>query len=140
MPLEPGRTSLRVEDVVLEVFVEDAGLDLDGDLAGLAGVFVLEEGLGGAGSDVEGVGEADGPGEDGEDADDAEEGEDAEAAGAHGGDFAVGGEAAEAEEDADEDGHRDGEGEEAGEEEADKAEDVEGEATPRTKSSRMGSR
>ncbi len=121
-----GDDVLGVEDVVLEVFVEDAGLDFDGGLAGLGGVFVVEESLGGAGSDEEGVGEAEDPEGDGEDADDADEGEDAEAGGAHGGDFAVGGEAAEAEQDADEHGHGDGEGEEAGEEVADEAKDVEG--------------
>ena len=56
-----GDDVLGVEDIVLEVFVEYAGLDFDGGLAGLGGVFVVEEGLGGAGSDEEGVGEAEDP-------------------------------------------------------------------------------
>ena len=121
-----GDDVLGVEDVVLEVFVEDAGLNLDGGLAGLGGVFVVEEGLGGAGGDVEGVGQAGDPEADGEDADDADEAEDADAAGAHGGDFAVGCEPTEAEQDADQDGHGDGEGEEAGQQVGDEAKDVEG--------------
>ena len=121
-----GDDVLCVEDVVFEVFVEDAGLDGDGGLAGLGGVFVVDKGLGGAGSDEEGVGEAEDPERDGEDADDADEGEDAEAGGAHGGDFAVGCEAAEAKQDADEHGHGDGEGQKARQEIADEAKDVEG--------------
>ena len=47
-----------VEDVVLEVFVEDAGLDLEGGLRGLEVVFEAEEAGGAAGSEVEGVEQA----------------------------------------------------------------------------------
>ena len=121
-----GDDVLCVEDVVLEVFVEDARLNFDGGLAGLGGVFVVEKGLGGAGSEIERVGQAGDPEEEGEEADDADEGEDAQAGGAHGGDFAVGCQAAEAEQDADQDGHGNGEGEEAGQQVGDEAKDVEG--------------
>ena len=120
-----GEDVLGVEDVVLEVLVEDARLDFDGGLRGLALLLVVEQGARGVRRDVEGVGEAGEPAEDGDDADDADERDDADAAGAHGGDFAVGGEAAEAEQDADEHGHGDGEGEEVGQQVADEAQEIE---------------
>ncbi len=65
----------------------------------------------GAGSDIHAIGEREQPCDHNKNRDDAEKAPDAEAAGAHGGDFAIGGEAAEANEDADEDAHGDGVGE-----------------------------
>ena len=62
----------------------------------------------GTGSEIDAVAEREEPGHDDENRNDAEEGPDAEAAGAHGGDFAVGGEAAEADEDSDQHAHRNG--------------------------------
>ena len=119
-----GADILHIEDVVLEVFVEDAGLDLEGCLRGFELVLQLEQIAGALGSEVESVDEADGEGGEGEDGDDADEAEGSDAAGAHGGDFGVGGEAAEAKQDAGEDGGGDGDGEGVGEHVADDAHGV----------------
>ena len=64
---------LDVEDVVLEVLIEDAGLDFEGCLRGLKLFFQAEEVGGAAGCEVEGVDQADGERGDGEDGDDADE-------------------------------------------------------------------
>ena len=110
-----GADILHVEDVVLEVFVEDARLDFEGSLRGFELVFQLEQVGGAVRGEVESVDEAEGERGEGEDGDDADEAEGADAAGAHGGDFGVGGEAAEAEQDAGENGGGDGDGEGVGE-------------------------
>ena len=106
-----GTDVLDVEDVVLEVFVEDAGLDFEGGLRGLELAFQLEQVAGGARGEVEGVEQAKAEGGEGEDGDDADKAEDPDAAGAHGCELAVGGEAAEAEQDSGEDGGGQGDGE-----------------------------
>ncbi len=77
------------------------------------------------GRDVERVEEAAYPADHREQADDAEKGGDTDAAGAHGGDLAVGGEAAEAQQDADEHGHRQHQREEVRHEVAEQPEQVE---------------
>ena len=66
------------------------------------------------GREVEGVGEADQPSADGDDSNHRDEAPDTDARGAHGSDFAVSGEAAEAEQDADQHSHGDGDGEHVG--------------------------
>jgi len=65
-------------------------------------------------SQINAVTEREQPGHDDEDRDDAEEGPYAQSAGTHGRDFAVGGEAAQSNEDADEDAHGNGVGERHG--------------------------
>ena len=119
-----GGYVLDVEDVVLEVFVEDSGLDLEGGLRGFELVFQLEQVGGGARGEVESVEQAEAEHEEGEDGDDAYEGEGANAAGAHGGDFAVGGEAGEAEKDSSEDRGGQGDGESVGQSVGEDAQDV----------------
>ncbi len=109
-----GGDVLDVEDIVLEVLVEDAGLDFKGGLRGFELVFEAEQVGGAAGSEVEGVDEAEGKRSEREDGDDAHEAERSDAAGAHGGDFGVGGKAGEAEEDSGEDCGGDGDGESVG--------------------------
>jgi len=99
-----GLDILHIEDIVLQVLEEDSGLDLEGGLRCFEPVFQLEQVGGGAGDEVEGVDQAEAEGSEGENGDDAHEGEGTDAAGAHGGDFAVAGEAGEAEKDSREDG------------------------------------
>ena len=88
-----GAHVLNVEDEVFATFVEDAGLDLKGDLRVFELVFEREEGGGGAGDQIERVEEAEREGGDRDERDDADEVERAHAGGAHSGDFGVGGEA-----------------------------------------------
>ena len=110
---------LHVENFLGESFVENSGLDFEGNLRTFEAVFeVAERGLG-AGRDVEAVDHGDEPGGENEKGECAEEAPDAHAAGAHGGDLAVGGEAAEADEDPDQarSWERVGEGERDGEKE-----------------------
>src|ERR1700733_9325577 len=103
-----GGGVLDIEDAVLELFVEDSRLDFEGGLRGREGFADRDETGGGAGREVEGVEEAEGESDGGDDGDDADEVDGSHAGGAHGGNFAVGGEAGESEEDADENGHGDG--------------------------------
>ncbi len=119
-----GCDVLDVEDAVLELFVKDAGLDLEGGLGGFERLAERDEAGGGAGSEVEGVEEAQAKGDGGDDGDDADEVDGTHAGGAHGGDFAVGGEAGEAEEDADQNRHGDGDVERRGQGVGDDAGDV----------------
>ena len=106
---------LHVKDVVLEVLVEDAGLNFIAGLGGFELVFKPEERSCRTRREDERVEEAKQECAGGGDGADAHERHDAEAGGAHGGDFAVGREAAEAKEDADQDGHGNGEDERGGE-------------------------
>ncbi len=110
---------LHIENYFGKSFVEDAGLDFERNLRAFESIFQVAEGGLGAGRDVESVDQRQGPGADDEDGEHAEEAPHAHAAGAHGGDFTVGGESAEADEDADQHAHgqRVGEGEWDGEKE-----------------------
>ena len=112
-----GADILDIEDEVLEVLVEDAGLDLVGGLRGVQCLLHVENGLIGAGGEIERVGEAEQGSADGDDGGDAHKVADAQAGGAHGDDFAVGGEAAEAKQDADQYRHGNGDREEVGQRE-----------------------
>ena len=110
---------LHVEDDFGESFVEHSRLDFEGNLRTFQAVFEMtESGLGSRG-DVESVDKSHEPCGDDEEGKGAKEAPDAHAAGAHGGDFTVGGETAEADQDADQHAHgkRVGEGERDGEEE-----------------------
>jgi hypothetical protein len=110
---------LHIENFFGESFVENSRLDFEGDLRTFEAVFeVAERGLG-AGRDVEAVHHGHEPGGDDKDRERAQESPDSHAAGAHGGDFAVGGEAAEADQDSQKHAHgqRVGERERHGEEE-----------------------
>ena len=115
---------LDVEDVVLEVFIEDAGLDFEGGLRGFELIFQLEQIAGGARREVKGVDQAEAERGEGEDGDDADKAEGPDAAGAHGGDLAVGGETAEAKEDSGEDGGGQRDGEEVGQGVGEDAQDI----------------
>src|ERR1700733_10746835 len=119
-----GGDVLDVKDAVLELFVKDAGLDLEGGLGRFEGLAQGEEVGGGAGGEVEGVEEAEAESDGGDDGDDADEVERAHAAGSHGSDLAVSGETAEAEEDADKNRHGDGEAEGVGQGVGDDAKDI----------------
>src|ERR1700733_1211118 len=119
-----GGNVLNVEDTVLELLVEDAGLDLEGGLGGLEGFAESDQASGGAGGKVERVEQTEDEGDGGDNGDDADEVDGSHACGAHGGDFAVGGEAGEAEEDADQNGHGDSDGERGREGVGDDADDV----------------
>ena len=99
-----------VEHHVLEVFVEDARLNLKGSLRTPELVLQAGERRRGHGGKPDAVGQRQQPGGNGEDGDDADKHPGAQAAGAHGGDFAVGGQAAEADEDSDQQAHGDGDG------------------------------
>ncbi len=109
-----GTNVLDVEDVVLEVLVEDAGLDLEGGLGGFERVLQREESGGGVGSKVEGVDEAQTESKGGDDGDDADEIECTHAGCAHCGDLGVCSEAGQTKKDADQHGHGDGYGERVG--------------------------
>lgn len=119
-----GGDVLNVEDAVLELFVEDAGLDLEGGLGGFEGFAEVDEAGGGVRSEVEGVDEAQHEGDGGDHGDDADEVNSAHAGGSHSGDFAVCGETGETEENADQDGHGDGDDEGVGQGVGDDAGDV----------------
>ena len=105
-----GADILDVEHQVFEIFVKDAGLNFKRGLGAAQLVLQARECGRGGWSQPDVVAEGEQPGEDGEDGDDADELPGAEAAGAHGGDFAIGGQAAEADEDSDEQAHGDGDG------------------------------
>ena len=100
----------------MEILVEDARLNFVRSLHG-KGFVHCQNGLIGAGCDVERVEQPEQGSTDGDDGGDADEVADAEAGGAHGDDFAVGGQAAESEQDTDEHGHGNGDHEEVGKEE-----------------------
>ena len=68
-----GADVLDVEHVVMEVFVEDAGLDLEGGLGGFEAVFETQQCAGSVGCEIKRVGEAEGEGQAGDDGDDADE-------------------------------------------------------------------
>jgi hypothetical protein len=120
-----GRADLlNVEDIVAEVFVEDAGLDFEGCLAAHEGLPKREGSGGRAWSEIERIEESDENAKSGDDGDDADEIERTHTGGSHGGDLGVGGEAGEAQEDADEHGHGDGDDEEAGKQIGEDAEDI----------------
>ena len=102
---------LHVEDGLGEAFVENSRTDFEGDLRAFEAIFEMcQRGLRTWG-EVESVEQREQPGADDEDGEDAQESPDAEAAGAHGGDFTVGREAAEADQDADQHAHWNGVGE-----------------------------
>ena len=110
---------LHIEDDLGESFVEDARLDLEGNLGTFEAIFEMSKsGLGSRG-DVESVEKSHEPGGDDEEGKGAKKGPYTHAAGAHGGDFTVGGETAETDQDAEQHAHgkRVGEGERDGEEE-----------------------
>ncbi len=88
-----GCCVLNVEDTILELFVEDARLDLEGGLRGRERFAERDDAGGSAWGEIEGVEEAEGEGDSGDDGDDADEVDGAHAGGAHGGNFAVGSEA-----------------------------------------------
>jgi hypothetical protein len=119
-----GADILHIEDLVLEVFVEDAGLDFNGSLRGFESVLELKQVAGAVGGEVKGVDQAEGKCGEGEDGDNTDKGECADAAGAHGGDLGVCGEAAETEQDAGEDGSRNGDGEAVGQHVAEDAQGI----------------
>ena len=77
----------------------------------------IEDGLVGPGAEIEGIDQSKAGAKERDDGGDADEVPDAEAGGAHGGDFRVGGETAEAEQDSDEHGHGDAEQEDVGQRE-----------------------
>jgi len=109
---------------VRKVFVEDARLDLVGDLRGEQAGFDLAEGAQAERREPERHEQGEGGAENGEDADWKQDAFAADAQGGEGDDFAVHGHAAEAEEDADEHGHGEGEDEDAGENGEEKFEDL----------------
>jgi hypothetical protein len=92
-----GADVLHVDDGVLEVLVEDARLDLEGCLGVFKIVLQIEDALVGLRAEIKGIDEADSCSSERDDRGDADEVPDAQAGGAHGGDFRVGGETAEAE-------------------------------------------
>ena len=115
-PLPDGRALgrfdvLNVEHESGEAFVENARLNFERDLRGLQAVLQVNHGGLGLGSEIDSVGQGEKPGRYGEDRYDAEEAPDADAAGSHGGDFAVGGEAAEADQNAYQHARRNADGE-----------------------------
>ena len=105
-----GADILNVEHQVFEVFIKDAGLNFKGGLGAAQLAFQARERGRGSRGKPDVVAESEQPGGDGKDGDDADERPCAQAAGAHGGDFAVGGQAAEPDEDSDEQAHGDGDG------------------------------
>ena len=109
-----GPDILHVEHVVLEVFVKDARLNLKRGLLILERIFQPQQGCGRFGSDVERDRQRDSPAENGDDRDHADKEPDADAHRPHGGDLAVGGEAAEAEQHPDEHGHGNGQDQHVG--------------------------
>ncbi len=90
-------------------------MNLVGGLGGLESALHIENGLIGAGREIEGVCQSQQSTSDGDDGGDAYKVADAEAGGAHGDDFAVGGQMAEPEQNPDQDRHGDGDAEEVGE-------------------------
>ena len=113
----PGAHVLHIENKVLEVLVEDARLNLVGGLRGLQCLLHLQDGLVGARSDIEGVGQPEQRAGDGHDGSDAHKVADAQAGGAHGDDFAVGGQPAEPQQHAHQHRHGNGDLEEVGQRE-----------------------
>ena len=105
-----GAHVLHVEHIALEVLIEDAGLDIEGDLRRLQLLFQVEQVAGGCGDKVKRIDQPKRQREEGEDRDDTDEAEGPDAAGAHCRDLGVGGQAAKAEQDAGEDGGWDSEG------------------------------
>ncbi len=99
---------------VVKVLVEDAGLDLVGGLCGSQRLFHIENGLIGAGGEIEGVGQAHHRAANGHDGCHADKVADAHAAGAHGDDFAVGGQAAQPQQHPHQHGHGNGDAEGVG--------------------------
>ena len=96
---------MHVENVIFEFFVEDAGLNLKRGLRALHPVLQTAQSSGRFGGHVDAVDHPQQPGGDGEDGDDANEHAGTHSAGAHGGDFAVGGETAQSDQDTDEGAH-----------------------------------
>ena len=97
---------LHVEHEFGKAFVEDTGLDFKGNLRALESIF--EPGQRGLRSwrEISAVDEREQPCGDNENGEDAKKGPHAQPAGAHGGDLAVGGEAAQSDENADQHAHR----------------------------------
>ena len=112
-----GTHVLHVENEVLEFLVEDAGLNLVGGLRCFQRPFHVEDGLVGAGGEIERVGKTQQRACDGHDGRDAHKVANAQARGAHGDDLAVRSKAAEPEQNADQHGHRNGYAEEIGQRE-----------------------
>jgi hypothetical protein len=97
---------LHVEDVILEIFIEDAGLDFVGSLGIGERIFQIAHGGSRLRGQDHGVEHAYDPPGYSYHAHDTDEAPHADAGRAHGSDFAVGGEATEAQQNADEHGHR----------------------------------
>ena len=89
-----GAHVLHVEHEVLEVLVEDARLNLVGGLRSFKRLLHLENGLVGARREIERVAQTEQRSGDGDDGADAHKVADAQSRGAHGDNFAVGGQAA----------------------------------------------
>ena len=110
---------LHVEHDFGKSFIEDARLHFERNLRAFKPVFEASEGSLRLGRNIHTIYQSQQPGGDDENRKYPEEAPHAHAAGAHGGDFAVGGEAAEADQDSDQHAHgqrvserqRDGEGE-----------------------------
>ncbi len=119
-----GGDVVDVENHVRESLIEDAGLNLKGDLGGDQTALDVAKGAEGEWREPEGHEESESSAEDGEYADGEENAFAADAESGDGDDFAVHGHTAETEENADQDGHGDGEDEKAGDEAEEEAEDL----------------
>jgi len=107
-PARHGLDVLHVKDSLREALVKHAGLYFERDLRRLEAILELSQGGERSGRKIDTVAKSEQPCSHHEDRDHTQKGPYADAAGAHGGDFAVGGEAAESDEDADKYAHRNG--------------------------------
>ncbi len=105
---------LHVENKVAEILVEDARLNLVGRLRGRQRLLHVEDGLVGAGSDVERIHQPQQRAADCHDGGHADKVGDAQARGADGDDFAVGGQAAQSQQNAHQHRHGDRDPEQVG--------------------------
>ena len=112
-----GAHVLHIENEVVKVLVEDAGLNLVGGLRGFQRLLHFDDGLVGARREIQRVAQAKQRAGHGHDGGDAHKVADAQARGAHGDDFAVGGQAAEPQQDAPQHRHGDGDLEQIGQRE-----------------------
>ncbi len=101
---------LHIQNVFRKSFVENAGLDFKRNLRAFQAIFQADQRGLGAGRNVESVGQGEQPGGDDEDGKYPQEGPHAHAAGAHGGDFRVGCETAEADQNSQQHAHGNGVG------------------------------